>query len=237
MSTILHFSGGKDSIACLHLLEHRWDEIIVCWVNTGAAFPETVEYMDGIRQLVPHFHEVNSAQTIEQDGYPVDVMPVSRSTFGQIMEPNGMPRFQSRYVCCGSALWVPMGRAMKELNATVVIRGQKNSDRLKSSIQNGQTCDGIEYQFPLQDWTDADVYRYLREKKVVLPANYAYMNTGLDCWNCTAYLAENAGKLDYIRENHPIKHRHIVGKLQELAQALHNDEQPLRDILESQVTL
>lgn len=231
MTTVLQFSGGKDSLACLQLLKPRWHEIIVCWVNTGMAFPETVDFMERIRMQVPHFHEVRSTQTIQQDGYPADVMPVARSTFGQLVEPSRAPRFQSRYVCCGAALWIPMAQAMRELSATVVIRGQKGSDALRSPHTRGLQ-DGIDYQFPLHNWTDEEVYAYLQREQVELPPNYRYMNTSLDCWNCTAYLEENRGKFDYLRVHHPEKHRFLTARLHELADALDSAAEPLHQILE-----
>lgn len=229
---VLQLSGGKDSIACLYLLKPEWDTLTVCWVNTGAAFPETVAYMDEVRALVPNFHEIKSQQTIAQDGYPADIFPVSRSTFGQLMEPSNKPRFQSRYICCATALWMPMAKEMKALGATVVIRGQKNSDKLQAPFQHGQVFDGIEYQFPLREWSDEDVYRYLHEHDIELPDNYRFMNTGLDCWNCSAYLHENVGKFEYMRERHPGKRAFMMQRLEELQLAVQQESDPLKTILE-----
>lgn len=231
MTTVLQFSGGKDSLACLYLLKARWDDIIVCWVNTGAAFPETVAFMEEIRTLVPHFHEVRSSQNIERDGYPADIVPVSRSTFGQMLEPSGAQRFQSRYVCCGHALWTPLALAMKELKATTVIRGQKRADRLKAPYESGTVQDNIEYLFPLQEWSDTDVFAYLHERQVVLPRNYAQTKSGLDCWNCTAYLSEETGRLDYLQAFHPEKYGHVRSKLIELQTAVNEVTAPMRSAL------
>ena len=41
---VLQFSGGKDSTACLHLLEPWWDKVHVVWVNPGAPYPEMLEH-------------------------------------------------------------------------------------------------------------------------------------------------------------------------------------------------
>jgi 3'-phosphoadenosine 5'-phosphosulfate sulfotransferase (PAPS reductase)/FAD synthetase len=49
---VLQFSGGKDSLACLLLLRPWWDRLTVMWVNTGAAFPETLELMEAVRSRV-----------------------------------------------------------------------------------------------------------------------------------------------------------------------------------------
>lgn len=230
---VLQFSGGKDSLACLELLRPKWDQLTVVWVNRGAAFPETKEQMEQVRQQVPHFREIASRQTIRQDGFPADVVPVSRSSFGQLMAPSTAPRFQSRYTCCANALWFPMAQAMRELGATVVLRGQKAIDSPRAPYQPGEIVEGIRYEFPLWDWSDLQVYEYLEEHDIPLPANYRHMKIGLDCWNCTAYLTESAGNLHYLREHHPDKHAFVMSRLKELQQALDQETQPLRAILEN----
>lgn len=226
---VLQFSGGKDSLACLHLLE-PWDDLTVVWVNTGAAFPETIAQMEEIRNLVPRFVELQTAQSIESDGYPVDVLPIASTSIGQLMEGVHGRKFQSRYACCGAALWGPTQRAMREMGVTVVIRGQKSTDERKSNIRSGTVIEGIRYEFPLENWSDQDVIDYLASRGVELPRNYERMTTGLDCWNCTAYLDENAGKLDYMKQHHPEKHRIVQGVLSDLSQTLHRDLTPLREI-------
>jgi 3'-phosphoadenosine 5'-phosphosulfate sulfotransferase (PAPS reductase)/FAD synthetase len=228
MPTVLQFSGGKDSLACLYLLEPRWNEITVAWVNTGAAFPETVALMERVRAQVPHFVEVAAEQSIEREGYPADVLPIAATSAGHLFEGETGPRFQSRYSCCASALWAPMQKAMRELGATTIIRGQKLSDAKKTPIRSGQVIEGVTYEFPLEDWTDADVRHFLAEKKVSLPENYRYMSTSLDCWNCTAYLSENAGRLQYLQERHPAKYERVVSVLNVLSDVTDRHLQPLR---------
>ena len=224
MTTVLQFSGGKDSLACLYLLKARWQEITVAWTNTGAAFPETIDYMQRIRSLVPHFMEIAGKQNIVQEGHPADLLPTVRTALGQAIAAKPAARFQSRWSCCSAAIWQPMHEAMKTMGAKVIIRGQKRADNLKAPIASGFTHEGIRVEFPLADWTDEDVYAFLEREGVELPPNYlAGMRTGLDCWNCTAYLAENAGKLAYLRERHPEKFLQVKAILEELRAASRDD--------------
>lgn len=227
---VLQFSGGKDSLACLHLLEPEWADLTVAWVNTGAAFPETIAQMKEIAELVPKFVEIEGEQTIERDGYPVDVLPIASTSIGQQFEGVHGRRFQSRYLCCAAALWSPTQRAMKQLGATIIVRGQKKADERKSNIQSGTVIDGVRYDFPIENWSDQDVLDYLASRGVALPTNYAYMKTGLDCWNCTAYLDENVGKFPYMRQHHPEKYEIVQGVLSDLSQTLHRDLSPLTQI-------
>ena len=232
MTTVLQFSGGKDSLACLHLLRPRWDEITVLWCNTGAAFPETVELMREVRSMVPHFVEVAGKQTIPELGYPADVVPTLHTSVGALATGSSATKFQSRFSCCSAALWQPMMLASTLLGATTIIRGQKNSDPLRAPVSHGQVVDGIRYEFPLQGWTDDDVYAFLSEKSISLPRNYTTMGTSLDCWNCTAYLSENKTKLAYLRKFHPEKARVITNVLRDMDAAVRTESAPLKEIVD-----
>jgi hypothetical protein len=82
---VLEFSGGKDALACLFLLQEYWGKFDLLWCNTGDAFPETRElvYSFGLPVL-----EVRSDQpgNIARRGPPSDVLPVWDSPFGQILD-------------------------------------------------------------------------------------------------------------------------------------------------------
>lgn len=227
MSTVLQFSGGKDSLACLYLLEQRWSDIVVAWVNTGAAFPETLELMERVRKMVPDFREIRGTQNIAEHGFPVDVLPIAATSLGALCEGHEGMRFQSRYSCCAAALWGPMRRALSDWGAKVIIRGQKRCDAKRTPLKNGEVIDGIEVRFPLYEWTDAEVRDYLIGRGVALPGNYELMTTGLDCWNCTAYLDENKGRLEYMRLRHPEKFAHVSAVLKAYRGTLEHELAPL----------
>ena len=59
----LELSGGKDSVACLYLLRHQLHKITVYWLNTGDAYPET---LDVIHHLFQAFNE-SSLQIIGKE--------------------------------------------------------------------------------------------------------------------------------------------------------------------------
>lgn len=230
MTTVLQFSGGKNSLALLYLLEPRWHEITVAWVNAGFAFPETLAQMDQVRAMVPNFMEIPGVQSIEHEGYPTDVLPISSTALGQQFERPRPQRFQSRYSCCATALWIPMQKRMKEISAQVIIRGQKRADDRAPRIPHGTVIDGVRYDFPLDDWTDEKVKDFLASRGVALPASYRSINRGLECWNCTAYLDQKGDRLDYMREHHPQKHDHVRRVLTELEEVVARDLASLRVI-------
>ncbi len=219
---VLQFSGGKDSLACLHLLRPYWDRLVVMWCNTGDAFPETINMMARIKDTVPRFVEVKSHQPaqVEKMGWPVDVIPVTRTPYGRYVDGHALQDFQPSMSCCGDNIWLPMHNAIKDMGATLIVRGTKVSDSRKSHIRDGMTEDGIEYHHPIEGWSDTDVMDYLRGAGVALPAHYEYVNTSLDCRHCTAYLYENAGKMRYMRVRHPVLYRDVSKRLQEIRAAV-----------------
>lgn len=214
-AAVLQFSGGKDSLACLHLLRPYWDRLTVLWANTGDAFPETVEQMRDIADLVPHFQEVRSQQpeNIKRFGPPADVLSAWDTPYGRMIDDSRRYRVQTPFGCCAVNIWKPLDEATRALRATLVIRGQRHAESKKAPIRSGHVEDGIEYYFPIEDWTDQEVVEYLRANDVKLPEHYAYVDSSLDCQTCTAYLAENAGKFVYVRERHPHLHAELRQRL------------------------
>jgi 3'-phosphoadenosine 5'-phosphosulfate sulfotransferase (PAPS reductase)/FAD synthetase len=200
-NVMLQFSGGKDSLACLWLLEMHWPDMIVAWVNTGDAFPETLEQMETVKKLVPHFLEIKSNQPeqIKRAGYPVDLLPVWDTELGRVADTSRSDRYQTPFSCCGDNIWIPLANAVKGYNVTLVIRGQRSAEAKKSPIRSGHTEDGVQYWFPIEDWTDEQVLEFLGER---LPAHYKFLDTSLDCQHCTAYMNESKNKLKYARERH-----------------------------------
>jgi phosphoadenosine phosphosulfate reductase len=195
---VLHFSGGKDSLACLWLYRDRWDEITVLWCNTGAAYPETVAYMRKIDSLVPYFDEVRSDQPayIAANGWPVDILPMRASPVGRLIHGDDGQKFTGYMACCAENIWQPLAARTRELGATVVLRGQKLADQRKAPVRSGFIEDGIRYVFPLEDWTDEMVFEYLERERAPIPDYYRNGEVSShDCADCSAYLDENITRL------------------------------------------
>lgn len=201
----LQFSGGKDSLATLYLLRQYWNKITVYWLNTGAIPPQSVKRMDAIRQIVPNFVEILSDQPsdIERNGYPVDILPLRTANGSRMFEPHEGIKLQPWMSCCANNLWFPMHNKMIEDGITLIIRGQRNSEQRKALIRDGQSLLGFEVYFPLQDWSEQQVFDYLEEQEIEIPPNYNYGMASVDCWNCTAYLYENGGRGAYLRDHEP----------------------------------
>jgi 3'-phosphoadenosine 5'-phosphosulfate sulfotransferase (PAPS reductase)/FAD synthetase len=227
---VLQFSGGKDSLACLYLCREFWDHITVLWVNAGDAFPETLAQMEQIKALVPNFLEVQSDQPahIAAFGWPVDIIPVSNTLWARQYERTDRQIMQGFPLCCGENIWKPMQKAVSDLGATLIIRGVKRSDARRGPELPDGIIGGVEFLLPIFEWSDADVFAYLKEAGVTLPANYSYVSTSLDCRHCTAYLAENAGKMRFIKDRHPELSDEIRSRLEIIAGAVNDEMAALR---------
>lgn len=201
---VLQFSGGKDSLACLLFLKDQLSEITVLWANSGDAFPETLRQMEAVKAICPNFIEVECDQpsVIDEFGYPVDVLPVRNHAQVQYLAQQDRPKLQSFMECCARSFLKPMHDKTLALGATTIIRGQKKCDPHKSPVKNGDVIDGITYWFPIEDWSDEEVMAYISESSL-LPQHYSVANTSLDCMHCTAYLAENQWKLNYLEKHYP----------------------------------
>lgn len=215
----LQLSGGRDSIACLYLMRPYWDNLTVYWLDTGAAYPETIAMMQQIREMVPNFAVIqgNQPNVIKEFGIPTDIMPVSATPMGITGSGKG-ELMQDRYSCCVRSIMLPMHQRMIDDGITLIIRGQKNSDRFKSTVRSGNVLDGIEFLFPIEDWDTRKVMRYLSDEGAPIPRFYEVLNTMPDCMNCSAWWEEGASK--YLRRYHYQQYLENQSRLDTINQAI-----------------
>lgn len=230
----LQFSGGKDSLAVLYLLRPYWHRLAVIWSNPGDEYPETREIMEAVRPLVGAFHEVrgNATTQIIWNGFPCDMVPVSATPLGRMVEPSEQ-RFtlQSRYECCHANFWLPLENAIRSLGINLIICGQRGDERMRNTTLRSGLVDeaGREYLLPLNAWTKENVLAYLDAEGVSIPRQYAYGLSSLDCLHCTGYLMEGGNKLPYLREFHPNAYVEVERRLR-LIQSAHAREHRLVQI-------
>ena len=77
----LAFSGGKDSMACLHFLQ---DLDCAIHVDTGFSYPETRRLVEYASSILPmHIVISNRHAQNEREGIPADVVPIDWTNLGQ----------------------------------------------------------------------------------------------------------------------------------------------------------
>lgn len=198
------FSGGKDSTAALFLLRDYWPRMTVFWC---AADPleELREYVEAIASKLPRFVAVPGrlAESLAQFGLPSDVVTYDTTESARLCGVGGPVMLQDRYSCCYRAMMKPMHDAVVASGATLVVRGQKSADQLKGPLSSGDVVDGITFLYPIEGWTDENVFAYLRLNGIAIPRYYTEgMSHSFDCATCTAWLHEPRGA--YLKKHYPV---------------------------------
>lgn len=216
----LQFSGGRDSIACLWLMRPYWDRLTVYWLNTGSAYPETVQLAAEVRAMVPRFVEIEGRQpaVVAEFGLPSDIVPASRTPIGLVGSGAAGALIQDRYSCCLRSIMLPLHERMVADGITLIVRGQKEADRLKGILRSGEVENGIEYLFPLEDWSDRDVMEYLKREGAPIPRFYEVMDSAPDCMTCSAWWENGAAK--YLKRYHHPEYQECQRRLDVINEAV-----------------
>ena len=227
----LQFSGGKDSLACLYLMRPWLDQITVYWLNTGRPYPETLRTLEAVKPFIPHFVEITSDVDAvhEQYGIPSDIVPASSTPLGRLVGHNA-PAIQDRYSCCFQTVMRPLHERMLADGVTLIIRGQRNDDPLKPALRSGMVDGGIEYLFPIEDWTARQVLAFLREQNAPVPRFYEVLDEAPDCLTCSAWWEKGAAK--YLKRYHGDAYREVQARLELIRGAVGPHIQDFNDEVE-----
>lgn len=197
----LALSGGKDSLACLHMLHGRLDCAI--YVDTGFAYPETLAVIEYARSLVRVVVvRAERAAQNEREGIPADVVPINWTRLGHALTGAKAALVQSYLGCCFENIFVPLMGEAKRLGVCTLYIGQRKEENHKSSLPSGTVFEGIERLYPIEDWTEAEVFAFLRERMSV-PPHFSIKHSSLDCYDCTAYAADSEDRLAWTKAKHP----------------------------------
>jgi phosphoadenosine phosphosulfate reductase len=217
---ILALSGGKDSIACLHLMREELDCAI--YVDTGFAYPEThrmIDYAETIIQV--HRVKVDRERNNILNGIPSDIVPIEWTSFGQSVSSKKPFAIQTSFQCCFDNIAVPVTKKAKELGATHIISGQRNDEAYKSTSRSGDVIDGLTRIYPIETWTSKQVMEYLSER-MEIPSHFYIEHSSLDCYDCTAYRKHSLDRLAWTKDKYPeyyaayaLKYNSILDAMQE----------------------
>jgi len=205
----------------------------VVWTNSGDLFPEIVEYMARVKENTPKFVEVSSdtTSTIGVKGYPVDVLPVDYTSLGQFCTESKSIKLRNYLECCYENISYPMHKYVKESGATLVIRGNRKSESHRTPVENGAVIGGVQYIFPIWDWTDDDVVQYLEQVGEELTPRLRIHHSSLDCKSCTAYTNHSQERMQYIKQYHPVVFQNLQGVFKEIKKAQEKESEGLDKIL------
>jgi phosphoadenosine phosphosulfate reductase len=215
----LMFSGGKDSLACVYLLRPHLDRITLYHLDTGDQLPETRTVVDHVQDFAPRFVTIKRdvGAWIAENGMPTDLLPYDAHPIGRAI---GEARFPlvARYDCCWANLMGPAYERVRDDGNTLLIRGTKSADMARLPASNGQTVDGMELFYPVQDWSHADVLAYLAEAGAPISPFYSHAENGPECATCPAWWGERRNA--YLRDRHPALHAVYRARLAAVAGAI-----------------
>lgn len=214
------FSGGKDSTATLFYLRKYWDRFVVYFCDSGDSMPETLEIVNKVAALVPHFVVIpgRAKEVRAQFGNPTDLLPWTSAQAAHVLNAGYTKIMQDRVACCFRSVMEPMHERMLQDEISLVIRGQKHSDTHKGPLSSGMIASGIEFLYPLQDWTDEECFAYMRENGIEPQRFYSENITHSgDCISCTAWCEDDRGA--YLKKYHPLVFQEYKKNMRVIANA------------------
>jgi sulfate adenylyltransferase subunit 2 len=179
---VLLFSGGKDSAVLLHLARKAFHPaglpFPVMHVDTGHNFPEVLEYRDrivkelGARLIVASVQDsIDNGRVIEEQGPRASRNRLQSVTLLDAIEEHG---FKAAFG--GARRDEERARAKERILSFRDDFGQWDPKAQRPelwNIYNGFVKPGEHVRvFPLSNWTELDVWQYIREERIALPPIY-----------------------------------------------------------------
>lgn len=179
---VLLFSGGKDSIVMTHLaMKAFWPAKIpfpLLHVDTGHNFPETITYRDDLVEKLGANLVVGSVEEAIKDGRVVEETGANASrNMLQIQTLlDALEEGQYDAAMGGARRDEEKARAKERFFSHRDEFGQwdpKNQRPELWNIFNGRMSQGEHFRvFPLSNWTEMDVWQYMKAEDIVLPSLY-----------------------------------------------------------------
>ena len=155
-------SGGKDSAVLDYLLQKSGIEYKSYYTNT------TIDPIGTIRHI--------------RENYPHTEILQPKLTFYQLVEKKGLPTRLNRYCC----------ERLKEYGSVgkIVFEGVRSAESSKRQGRDYIQCDNRKWQkgsqhiYPLYDWTDEDIWNYIKDNNMQLAPAYSLGLKRLGCVGC-----------------------------------------------------
>jgi sulfate adenylyltransferase subunit 2 len=179
---VLLFSGGKDSAVLLHLARKAFHPAAlpfpVMHVDTGHNFPEVIEYRDrlvreiGAKLIVARVQDsIDKGRVVEETGPRASRNRLQSVTLLDAIEEHG---FKAAFG--GARRDEERARAKERIMSFRDDFGQWNPKAQRPelwNLYNGFIKPGEHVRvFPLSNWTELDVWQYIREEGIELPSIY-----------------------------------------------------------------
>jgi len=178
----LLFSGGKDSITLVHLARKAFAPgnipFPLVHIDTGHNFPEALAFRDGLAQEVGATLVVRKvADTIRQKQLtePTGKFP-SRNWLQTYTLLDTIEEFEFDACIGGARRDEEKARAKERIFSVRDEFGQWNPKLQRPELWstfNGRIHKGENVRcFPISNWTELDIWNYIRKEKIALPSIY-----------------------------------------------------------------
>ena len=189
MKVSVSYSGGKDSLAVLQLVDETLDDYEIMFADTGLEFPETLENVKKVAEYYGKNLKIASAG----------------DSFWDSLNVFGPPTMDTRW-CCKICKLGPITRLIDENyeGGCLSFIGQRQYESHARSIskkvwKNPWVGNQVGAS-PIQEWTALHIWLYIFRTKA--PYNPAYENgyDRLGCWLCPSSSLADFFQLE---ESHP----------------------------------
>ena len=177
----LLFSGGKDSVVMVHLARKAFAPGAIAFpalqITTGHEFPEVLEFRD--RYLAEHGMRlvVGSVEEAIQKGLIADPGPfTSRNQLQSVALLEAIAHHKFDAAFGGARRDEDKARAKERVLSFRDAFGQwdpRNQRPELWNLYNARVRPGEHLRvFPLSDWTELDIWRYIAQEDIELPGMY-----------------------------------------------------------------
>jgi 3''-phosphoadenosine 5''-phosphosulfate sulfotransferase (PAPS reductase)/FAD synthetase and related enzymes len=182
------FSGGKDSLTACHYLWNRdkLDEVLYC--KTGIGLDENVDYV---------------IKTCDKYNWKLNIVePKENESYEDFIRKFGFPHQGMHSAIMGYLKWHPLRKFARGKDIIYVSgRRRKESKRRMGKVKGMyETTENIRFYAPLIDWSDKQVWDYIKEENLDLCPVYKTLHMSGDCL-CGAF--SELGESELISTFHP----------------------------------
>jgi len=210
--SVIAFSGGKDSTVILDLVRRVRPDTPALFANTGVEYPETVAYARSVGNINEVMFEKSFWDCVKEYGFP-----------------QSKAKAKDGNKCCVYMKKRPMKKWEKEHGVKLVFLGitmAESRNRMMLLKHRGPfyACagEGVFKCYPIWDWTEAEVWAYIKEHKLAYnpiydaPAVLGGRAGGrgavrCGCIPCTAY---KSWRERLAREN-PAMYKFVLKKMEQ----------------------
>lgn len=179
----LAFSGGKDSVVLYDLAIKSGVDFTAFYANTTIDPKGTLSF---IRKNYPNVEILNP-----------------ELSFYELVKKKGLPTRLNRYCCQLLKEYGSIGKYCLEGVRASESRNRQGRDYIQCDSRSWQK--GAKHIYPIYDWTDAEVWLYIKENNLpVAPCYYNGFNR-LGCVGCPLVRKKGVREFEFSQEPHKLR--------------------------------